>query len=260
MTGPIIDTNVYLSRWPTRRLPLDETAKLSEKLKSQGVVEAWVGSFDTLLHKDMAGLNARLADECAAHNGVRLIPFGSVNPKLPDWEDDIRRCAEVHKMPGIRLHPNYHGYTLADPEFAAVVKAATERKLIVQLAVIMEDERMMHPMFRAKAVDTKPLLKIVRETPGLNLVLLNAVKNVKGEELADLTMAGEVCVEIAMQEGVNGVETLLKSAPVERVLFGSFSPVFYFEAAQLKLQESPLPAPQVRAICETNARRLISGI
>jgi uncharacterized protein len=260
MTGPIIDTNVYLSRWPTRRLPFDETAKLVEKLKLQGVVEAWVGSFDTLLHKDMAALNARLAEECTAHKDIRLVPFGSVNPKLPDWEEDIRRCAEVHKMPGIRLHPNYHAYTLEDPEFAAVVKAATERKLVVQLAVLMEDDRMMHPMFRAKVVDAKPLLNVVRETPGLKLVLLNAVKNVKGEDLANLTMAGEVYVEIAMQEGVNGVETLLKSAPLERVLFGSFSPAFYFEAAPLKLQESPLVAPQVRAICETNARRLVSRV
>jgi uncharacterized protein len=260
MTGPIIDTNIYLSRWPTRRLPLDETAKLVAKLKSQGVVEAWVGSFDSLLHKDLAAVNARLAEECSAHQDVRLLPFGSVNPKLPDWEEDVRRCAEVHRMPGIRLHPNYHGYTLEDPEFAAVVKAAAERRLIVQLVVLMEDERMMHPMFRAKVVDTKPLLRIVQETPGLKLVLLNAVKNVKGEALADLMMAGEVYVEIGMQEGVNGVETLLKSAPVERVLFGSFCPLFYFEAAPLKLQESPLAIPQVRAICETNARRLIPGV
>jgi predicted TIM-barrel fold metal-dependent hydrolase len=260
MTGPIVDTNVYLSRWPTRRLPLDETAKLVEKLKSQGVVEAWVGSFDTLLHKDVAAVNSRLAEECAAHKDVRLVPFGSVNPKLPDWEEDLRRCAEVHKMPGIRLHPNYHGYTLEDPEFAAVTKAATERKLVVQLAVSMEDERMMHPMFRTTAVNAKPLLKTVRDLPALKLVLLNAVKNVKGEDLADLTMAGDVYVEIGMQEGVNGVETLLKSAPVERVLFGSFSPLFYFEAALLKLQESPLAAPQVRAICEANARRLIPGV
>ena len=102
------------------------------------------------------------------------------------------------------------------------------------------------------------LLKIVRETPGLKLVLLNAARTIKGETLADLTAAGNVSVEIAVQEGVNGVETLLKSAPIERVLFGSLSPLFYFEAALLKLQESPLAAPQVRAICESNARRLLA--
>ena len=257
MTGSIADTHVYLSRWPLRRLPLDETKKLIEKLRSQGVVEAWCGSFDGLLHKDVAGVNSRLAEECAAATAVRLVPFGTINPSLPDWEEDLRRCADEQRMPGIRLHPNYHGYDLHDPKFAGVLKAAAERKLIVQLAVVMEDERMMHPRLRVPPVDTKPLAGLVRETPGLKLVLLNAVKTLMGESLTTLTQAGDVSVEIAMQEGVNGVETLLKSVRLDRVLFGSMSPLFYFEAARLKLQESPLAMPQVRAICEENARRLL---
>ena len=259
MIGPIIDTNVYLSRWPTRRLPFDETKKVVDKLHSRGVTEAWTGSFDALLHKDIAAVNSRLADECAAHTAVRMVPFGSINPMLPDWEEDFRRCVEVHKMPGLRLHPNYHSYGLDDPLFAAVLERAADRKLIVQLAVLMEDDRMMHPHFRVHHVDTKPLSKVVQETPGLKLELLNALKTVKGEALATVIQSGHVFVEIAMQEQVNGIETLLKSAPIERVLFGSLSPLFYFESAELKLQESPLAAPQVRAIAEENARRLITG-
>src|SRR4051794_8183722 len=115
-TTGIIDTNVSLSRWPLRRLPLDDTGKLVAKLKSSGVTQAWAGSFDALLHKNIAAVNEALMIECRTHGQKMLLPFGTVNPKLPDWQEDLRRCHEQHHMRGIRLFPNYHGYKLDDPE------------------------------------------------------------------------------------------------------------------------------------------------
>jgi predicted TIM-barrel fold metal-dependent hydrolase len=227
-------------------------------LDGHGVAQAWVGSFDGVLHKDIASVNARLADECRRHGRGRLVPFGSVNPKLPDWEEDLRRCAETHRMPGIRLHPNYHGYTLADPDFVRLLRLATERHLMVQLALVMEDERMMHPLLRVDPVASAPLASLVRQTPGLRLVLLNALRTLRGESLLELVLAGQVYVEISMLEGVGGVGRILEQLPAERLLFGSHAPLFYFEAALLKLKESPLNAGQLDAIRRLNAQRLLA--
>jgi len=236
-----------------RRLPCDETAKLVTKLRANGVTQAWAGSFDALLYRDIATANARLAEECRRHGGGLLVPFGSVNPKLPDWEDDLRRCAEQHRMPGIRLHPNYHGYKLEDPDFAKLLRLAAKRGLLVQMAFIMEDRRMMHPLLQVEPPSLKPLADVVKKTPGLRLELLNC----KVPPL-DLLKTGDVCVEIAMLEGVGGVSKLLAQAPTERVLFGSYAPMFYFESASLKLKESPLNEEQLRAVRCANAQRLLA--
>jgi predicted TIM-barrel fold metal-dependent hydrolase len=252
--GAFIDTNVTLSRWPFRRCPLDETPALVAKLREHGVTQAWAGTFDGLLHKDLGSANARLAAECRAHSGL-LVPFGSVNPKLPDWEEELRRCAEVHRMPGIRLHPNYHGYQLDDPALARLLALAAERRLIVQLAVIMEDERTLHPLVQVPPVDTAPLADLLKKTPGLRLQLLNAFRTLRGERLLRLAAAG-AHVEIAMLEGVAGVANLTKQLPAERICFGSHAPLFYFESAALKLKESVLTDAQEQAIRSGNVLRL----
>ena len=254
----LIDVNVNLSRWPLRRLRFDDTPALVAKLRSHQVAQAWAGSFDGLLHKDLASANARLAEDCRRHGRGLLVPFGSINPKLPDWEEDLRRCVEVHRMPGIRLHPNYHGYKLDDPDFARLLRRATERHLMIQLALIMEDERMMHPLLRVEPVEPAPLADLVQRTPGLRLVLLNALGKLRGQPLHDLLAAGEVSAEISMLEGVGGVANLLAQVPVERMLFGSHAPLFYFESARLKLDESPLTKAQLQAIGRANAKRLAS--
>jgi uncharacterized protein len=253
----LVDTNISLGRWPCRRLPLDEVSALVAKLRSLGVKEAWAGSFDGLLSKDLAAVNARLTEECRKHGRGMLMPFGSVNPTLPAWEEDLRRCREEHRMPGIRLHPNYHGYKLDDPAFARLLDLASGCGLIVQLVVTMEDERTQQHLMRLPHVDVAPLLDLLSSRPSARLVLLNWFRGVKGALLPKLAAAGQICFDIATQEGVGGVANLFKQVPSDRVLFGSHAPFFYFESALLKLKESVMSEGDLGAVRSGNARRLL---
>lgn len=255
----MIDTNISLERWPFRRFAYDAPDRLVAKLKARGVTQAWAGSFDGLFHRDIAAVNQRLADACQQVGRDFLKPFGTVNPVLPDWHDDLRRCHEVHKMPGIRLHPNYHGYTLDDPRFAELLSLAADRGLIVQLALSMEDERTQHALHLVPHVDPKPLAGVITKLPKLRLVLLNAFRSLPVLKAAEVAKAGQVWFDIAMLESVAGVAKLIQQVSPERVLFGSHSPLFYFESAELKLVESGLPESVLQQIRTTNATTLLAA-
>jgi predicted TIM-barrel fold metal-dependent hydrolase len=221
------------------------------------VAQAWAGSFDGVFHKDIGGVNARLASQCSKCQPGLLLPMGTVNPTLPDWQEDLRRCHEEYGMPGIRLHPSYHGYRLDSPAFAELLALAERRQLIVQLVVRIEDPRMQHPQMQVADVDLEPLRDLVAARPQLRLVLLCALRTLRGDAIDSLIRAGHVYFEISMQEGVAGISDLLSRVPNDRILFGSHFPFFIWESAALKLRESGLLPAQEAAITRGNAERLL---
>ena len=151
--GPdIIDSNIHLFEWPFRKLKYDRTEALVVKLRQHRITQAWAGSFEAVLHKQLDSINRRLTEECRTHGDGVLVPIGSVNPAWPDWEEDLRRCHEQYRMPGLRLYPAYHGYALDHPEFVRMLDAAAKRGMIVQIALRLEDERVHHPAIHVPVV------------------------------------------------------------------------------------------------------------
>lgn len=262
----IVDTNVHLSSWPFRHLKYSRTPDLVAKLRRHQVERAWASTFDALLTKDMSGANARLVEECRTRGEGMLEPFGGINPMLPDWEEDLRRCHEVHHMAGIRVHPSYQGYSLDHPDFARLLRFATERGLIVQIALQMEDTRVQHPLLPAPPVDAAPLVGLLRDVPLARIQLLNASPARLSPAARPLLNLANVSFDIAGIEGVGMVGRILggrggidRRFPAERLLFGSHAPYFPLECAVMRMFESPLNLPQMQAIMNGNARRLHSA-
>jgi predicted TIM-barrel fold metal-dependent hydrolase len=262
----IIDTNVNLFDWPFRTLKYRDTWALVAKLKGHRVIEAWAGSFEALLSKDMAGVNQRLANECREHGLGVLIPFGGVNLAWPDWEDDVRRCHEVHKMPGLRIYPGYQPFDLGHPDMERLVKMTAERGLILQVVFGMEDPRVHHPIINVGLVTFGPLLKAIQATPNAKVQLLHFPGSPQPSDLAQFMARPNTSMDISRLEGNGAIGRMLGTitglpsarAPIERLVFGSHAPYFPVETALLKLMESPLDAQQLQAIMHGNARRLLA--
>jgi uncharacterized protein len=251
----VIDTNISLFQWPFRRLPFSKTTELLGKLHDRDINQAWAGSFEGLLHRDVAGVNSRLAAECREYGGNVLIPFGTVNPTLPDWEEDLRRCHEEHHMPGIRLHPNYHGYSLNVPEFERLLRLAAERQLVVQLAAAMEDQRTQHPLLHVADVDLAPLAEVIRNVPTLKLVILN--HKATGAAFTSLMKTPGVKFDVSRINATDGVARVMRTLPADRVVFGTHAPFLIYEAAMIKVYESNLTEEESSAVLWQNAASLV---
>jgi len=261
----IIDTNLNLFDWPFRSLKYRNTNALVAKLKKHRVIEAWAGSFEALLSKDMSGVNQRLADECRTQGPGFLIPFGSVNLAWPDWEDDLRRCHEFHKMPGLRIYPGYQPFDLGHPAMESLVKMTAERGLILQVVFGMEDPRVHHPIINVGPVTFASLLEAMKSMPKAKVELLHFAGSSQGEDLSQFMTNPNTVMDISRLEGNGAIGRMVGSitglpsarVPVERIVFGSHAPYFPIETAILKLIESPLDAQQLQAIMMGNARRLL---
>ena len=261
----IIDTNVHVLDWPFRKLKYSNTGSLVAKLRKHRITKAWAGSFEAVLHKQLDQVNRRLADECRMRGDGMLTAIGSVNPAWPDWQEDLRRCHEQYLMPGVRLYPAYHGYTLHHPEVVKLLAAAAKRGLLVQIVLRLEDERVHHAALDVGSVNTGPLAAVLQRSPDTKVQLLNAAGTILGNNLPALVRDTKVTFDIAAIEGNGGIGRVLDgkllsfraAIPVERLLFGSHAPFFPCESALLKLFESPLGLEQLQPLMNGNARRLM---
>jgi uncharacterized protein len=294
----ITDTHVYLGHWPNEQLLSEDALKLIEELRRNKISEAWVGSFEGLFHKDIAAVNQRLAAACArvplappvlpsneqkhsksessahqlapieratagsssgAMSEPHLIPFGTINPALPDWEEDLRRCHEVFQMPGIRLHPNYHGYTLDDPRFTRVLELAASCGLIVQLVASLPTKPsfLLSPV--TNQVDLKPLADKVTANKKLRILIANGYKLAGNGALQSLAKAEHAYFDLGRTTEVADALELIGAVSAERVVFGSGGPLHHIDDAWSKLRKLKLSSAQNQAIATLNASKLVAG-
>lgn len=265
----ITDTNINLFKWPFRRMKYEETKSLIVKLREHRITKVWAGSFEAVFSKSINEVNVRLAEECGKFAKGMLVPFGAVNIGWPDWEEDLRRCHEIHKMPGIRIYPAYQTYDLTHENFPKLIQKATERGMIVQVAGTLEDTRVQHPIVASRDITFEPILEVMKHNPKAKVQLLSWNDHVDSELLKKIISDTKVTFDISWLESTGGLGRLISGnnwhgvrtpVPVDRIMFGSYAPYFPVESAVMKLFESPLTLEQMKSVMNVNANQFIKQV
>jgi len=140
---------------------------------------------------------------------IRLLPGEPATEEETDllgWEEDVRRCHEVHKMPGLRIYPGYQPFDLDHSAMENLVKMTAARGLILQVVFGMEDPRVHHPIITVGPVTFAPLLKAVQSTPNAKVQLLHFPGSSQGQDLARFMTEPNTVMDISRLEGNGAVQ------------------------------------------------------
>lgn len=251
----LVDTSVFCGHWPFRRLPLREHGALKAHLAGHGVSQAWVASAEALLYPDpMHGNEPLLA---AVRGDPFFVPVAVLDLVLAGWRRDARECVERLGCRAVKLAPNYHGYALSEPRADELAEWAGAAGVPVCIQLRMMDERTHHPLMKVPGVPAEEVAALARRHPKTRFLACAAHHGA----LKTFSSVENLWAELSFVESKNTLTTAIAALGAKRLVFGSHSPLMYFEAMAAKLDAAPedVPPEHVRAVREENAAALLGN-
>ncbi len=254
----LIDTNTYLGHWAFRPLPWHNADDLLRAMDRYDIAQAWVSSASAILYRNPQAGNEELAAQVRPH-ADRLVPFAVINPTYADWEHDLAVCHEEFGARGLRLYPRYHRYALNDANGRALIRAATERKMVLSVPLRVEDYRQRSWLIDAPDVPAAEVAEAALANPDARFLPVQGV----GYLGTALGRSGEVQADYALEVSrlaafvSDDLQRLIAAVGAGRLVFGSGMPFTVPDVPLLKLEMLDLPAEEMEGIRWRNAARLL---
>jgi predicted TIM-barrel fold metal-dependent hydrolase len=119
----IVDMNVLLGRWPFAPLKYDTVPGVLTLMDRAGIDVAAVTSLDSVFYYDCECGNRRVGEACRRYPD-RFVPLAVINPHLLSWKAHLDECQDAYGVKGVKLHPDYHKYSLLDDPVEEVMAEA----------------------------------------------------------------------------------------------------------------------------------------
>ena len=259
---PVLDVNAYLGHWFARRVEPTEPDGLTELMDRNGIERAVVGSLEAVMYRNCQSGNEELARRVERHRD-RLIPFGVLNPAYIGWERDLDWCVGVLGARGVRIYPQYHGYTLADTPCAEVCAACAERSLPLTILQRQEDYRQRHPMVDAKNLALDDIAALASRHPATRLIVMEGAGYARSRFVREAsTLPRNTWIEISRSQLFldQDPQALIGALGGGRLLFGSGMPLKMPRPAVLVAERIGLQGEELRGFLGGNLEAILRPV
>jgi predicted TIM-barrel fold metal-dependent hydrolase len=246
----LIDTNVSLGEWPFGTVGITSARRLREHLTASSIETALVSHLATVLNPEPDHGNQRLFK--ALRNEPTLVPVPVINPVLADWRELLDQYLDCHGIKAIKVYPNFHRFRLASPAMDRLVEYTRNHQIRLLVNIRMVDERHQYFGLKIDGVTLKSLADFSRRHDDLKFLCLGLYRP-EILELAD--RCGNFLTDFSFADWQFMLEEVLEKLTVDRVFFGSHSPIMITQSIADQLTRSPLTQARIRKIGHDNAKR-----
>lgn len=194
--------------------------------------------------------NDVIEDACAGSQG-RLLPLGTVDPRRPDADAELRRCA-ARGFHGIKLHPWMQGFSPLESYLTPVAEAAIE----CGLPLVIHDGTPPYasPLQIAHLAVRFPQLTVVLAHGGLFDLWEDAVAAARRHPNVHITICGSSPLAIFAR--------IVELVPPEKLTMGTDSGFGEADLTRHRLAVhrkilAGLPPEHAEALAHRNAERLL---
>jgi predicted TIM-barrel fold metal-dependent hydrolase len=256
----IVDINVLLGRWPFAPLKYDNVEGVLTLMDRAGIDRGIVTSLNSVFYYDCEIGNREVGEACKQYPD-RFVPLAVINPNLLLWKDHLEECIEEYGVKGLKLHPDYHKFSLLEDKTARVMREARRLRLPVYIQTSLLDMR-HHPgyCFVSEVPISEVAQAVDRYSENTFIVgggqwfmrrarqLFNSVRKNQSFYIVTDGLGGPF----------DGLGELAEQIGSSRLLFGTRIPILYAEASKLVVEQSKISAEDREKILGGNAAELLS--
>jgi predicted TIM-barrel fold metal-dependent hydrolase len=250
MDMSVIDVSAWIGSYPFRGIPNSSLENLRAKMKELKIERAIVSPYEAVFWENNLDAYERFAEQLSGDATIELWPV-----VRPGATIGLEKLLERFRPRGLRLLPNYHGYRLSDPSAQEILDLAKSRGMIVQVFQRIADER-WHYLLKVPPVDQADLeyLTSVHTDQRILLSGLNSLAPFASRLRQNVNLYADLSRVRGPQFAI---ESMVKSLPVEKLLFGSLWPVQIIEATLWQITSAKIDDELKTALLRDNARALL---